>query len=126
MQFALAYATPTRALLLPSQCFPQVRDRLRGVLTGHRRPRARDTARHCHIWYQFSNGTFFISNGSHTTHGAHLNTQGVRLSLYQRYRYSLSSGTQGAGAVRYRPSSGTGGAGTGGVTVLGVLGALRY
>ena len=55
MQFALA--TPTRALLLPSQCFPQVRDRLRGVLTGHRRPCARDTARHCQLWYQFVNGT---------------------------------------------------------------------
>ena len=68
MQFALA--TPTRALLLPSQCFPQVRDRLRGVLTGHRRPRARDPARHCHIWYQFSNGTFFngsSSNGSNSS-----------------------------------------------------------
>ena len=61
--------------------------------------------------------------GSQASHGVHL---GVRLSPYQRYRYSLSSGTQGAGAVRYRPSSGTGGAGTGRVTVLGVLGALRY
>ena len=58
------------------------------------------------------------------SHDVHLNTLGVRLSPYQRYRYSLSSGTQGAGAVRYRPSSGTGGAGTGRVTVLGVLGAL--
>ena len=55
MQFALA--TPTRALLLPSQCFPQVRDRLRGVLTGHRRPCARDTASHCQQWCQFINGT---------------------------------------------------------------------
>ena len=63
------------------------------------------------------------------SHGVHLivlNTLGVRLSPYQRYRYRLSSGAQGAGAVRYRPSSGTGGAGTGGVTVLGVLDALRY
>ena len=61
----------------------------------------------------------------HTTHGVHLNTQGVRLSLYQRYRYSLSSGTQGAGAVRYGPSPGTGGAGTGHPPVPPVHGALR-
>ena len=62
---------------------------------------------------------------THTTHGVHLNTQGVRLSLYQRYRYSLSSGTQGAGAVRYGPSPGTGGAGTGHPPVPPVHGALR-
>ena len=42
--------------------------------------------------------------GTHTTHGAHSRTQGVRRSPYQWYRYSLAGGTQGAGAVRYRPS----------------------
>ena len=67
-----------------------------------------------------------MCSATQASHGVHLNTLGVRLSPYQRYRYRLSSGAQGAGAVRYRPSSGTGGAGTGGVTVLGVLGALRY
>ena len=41
---------------------------------------------------------------SHTTHGAHTRTQGVRASPYQWYRYSLAGGTQGAGAVRYRLS----------------------
>ena len=70
--------------------------------------------------------TPLLAVGPGLTRSVHLNILGVRLSPYQRYRYSLSSGTQGAGAVRYRPSSGTGGAGTGRVTVLGVLGALRY
>jgi hypothetical protein len=61
MQFALA--TPTRALLLASQCFPQVRDRLRGVPAGHRRPCARDAACHTATYgNKFFNGTFF--NGS--------------------------------------------------------------
>ena len=44
------------------------------------------------------------SGWPHTTHGAHTRTQGVRASPYQWYRYSLAGGTQGAGAVRYRPS----------------------
>ena len=55
MEFALA--TPTHALLLPSQCFPQARDRLRNELTGHRRPCARDAARHCQLWCQYFSGT---------------------------------------------------------------------
>ena len=62
---------------------------------------------------------------THTTHGAHLNTQGVGLSPYQRYRYSLSCCTQGASAVRYRPPSGTCGAGTDPPSAPPVHGALR-
>ena len=55
MQFALA--APARALLLPLQCFTHASNRLRGALTGLRRPCARDTARHCQQWCQFLNGT---------------------------------------------------------------------
>ena len=52
---------------------------------------------------------------SHTTHGAHTCTQGVGLAEYQRYRYSLTEVTHGAGARRYRARQ-----------VPPVLGALRY
>ena len=51
----------------------------------------------------------------HTTHGAHTCTQGVGLAEYQRYRYSLTEVTHGAGARRYRARQ-----------VPPVLGARRY
>ena len=104
---------------------PRSRTRRRFARRGRWLPRAgRPTAA-----FPYCGSAFWTSErGSacvHTTHGVHLNTQGVGLSLYQRYRYSLSSGTQGAGAVRYGPSPGTGGAGTGHPPVPPVHGALR-
>ena len=51
-----ALTAPACALLLPLQCFPHASNRPRNVPMGHRRPCARDTARHCQQWFQFLDG----------------------------------------------------------------------
>ena len=62
---------------------------------------------------EFTSATTTVHH--HTTHGAHTCTQGVGLAEYQRYRYSITEVTHGAGARRYRARQ-----------VPPVLGALRY